>query len=85
MDEYKAETGRDAKVDFPKWEPAHKHLMVVGGIPGIENVGGDLDAVTGKRCTFMALPWRWPGGDGCIVQVLAITDPDQTFKFETGK
>ncbi len=85
MEEYKAETGRDAKVDFPKWEPAHKYLMCVGGIPGIENVGGDLDEVTGKRCTFMALPWRWPGGDGCIVQVLAVTDPDQTFKFETGK
>ena len=45
-----------AKEDFPKWEPAHKTLMVKGGIPGIENVGGDLDKVTGKRCTFMAFP-----------------------------
>jgi kynurenine formamidase len=85
IDEYKRETGRDPHEDFPKWEPAHKTLMVKGGIPGIENVGGDLDAVTGKRCTFLALPWRWPGGDGCVVQLLAITDPDQTFRFETGK
>ena len=30
-------------------------------------------------------PWRWPGGDGCIVRMLAITDPDQTFRFETGQ
>ena len=85
IEEYKQLTGRDAKEDFPTWEPAHKYLMVRGGIPGIENVGGDLDAVTGKRCTFMAFPWRWLGGDGCIVQVLAVIDPDQEFRFETGK
>jgi kynurenine formamidase len=84
MEEYKAETGRDALDDFPEWEPAHKTLMVKGGIPGIENAGGALDAVTGKRCTFMAFPWRWPGGDGCIVRLLALVDPDQTFRFEKG-
>ena len=43
-------TGRDPKEDFPYWEDAHKTLMVKGGIPGIENIGGDLDKVTGKRC-----------------------------------
>ncbi len=62
IEEYKAEYGRDPLEDFPEWEPAHKTLMIKGGIPGIENAGGDLDAVTGKRCTFMAFPWRWPGG-----------------------
>ena len=72
IEEYKRQTGRDPLEDFPEWEPAHKTLMVKGGIPGIENVGGDLDAVTGKRCTFMALPvalarGRWlrrPGAGG---------------------
>ena len=59
--EYKAATGRDILDDFPHWEPAHKILMG-NGIPGIENVGGELDQVTGKRCTFMAFPWRWPHG-----------------------
>lgn len=83
--EYREATGRDPLEDFPDWEAGHKTLMVKGGIPGIENVGGDLDKVTGKRCTFMALPWRWQGGDGCIVRVLAIVDPDQEFRFETGK
>lgn len=62
-----------------------KNLMVKGGIPGIENIGGDLDAVTGKRCFFMAFPWRFVGGEGCIVRVLAIVDPEQQFRFETGK
>lgn len=85
IDEYKAYTGRDAKEDFPLWEDAHKNLMCDGGVPGIENVGGQLDEITGKRCFFMAFPWRWKGGDGSIVRVLAICDPDQEFRFETGE
>ncbi len=60
-------------------------LMVKGGIPGIENVGGDLDKVTGKRCFFMAFPWRWRGGEGCGVRILAVVDPDQAFRFERGR
>ena len=82
-DEYKAETGRDVMVDFPHWEPAHK-IMMTNGIPGIENIGGDLDKVTGKRCTFMAFPWNWPKGDGCGIRVVAIVDPDRSFKIEKG-
>jgi len=83
--EYKDFTGRDPKEDFPLWEDAHKNLMCKGGIPGIENVGGDLDEVAGKRCFFMAFPWRWKGGDGNPCRVLAFYDPDQEFKFETGE
>jgi len=84
VQEYKEMFGHDYKEDFPLWEDAHKNLMVKGGIPGIENVGGDLDEVTGKRCFFMAFPWRWKEGDGCIVRILAAYDPDGDFKFETG-
>jgi len=84
MKEYAEEYGHDSKVDFPLWEDAHKNLMVKGGIPGIENVGGDLDEVTGKRCFFMAFPWRWKEGDGCIVRIIAVYDPDGDFKFEAG-
>jgi kynurenine formamidase len=82
--EYKEYTGRDVKEDFPDWEAAHKILMVQGGIPGIENVGGELDAVTGKRCTFMAYPWRWPEGEGCGVRIVAVIDPDQNFRIPKG-
>ena len=85
IEEWKREHGGQDPIDaFPNWEPAHKTLMVKGGIPGIENVGGDLDEVTGERCTLMVLPWRWPGGDGCIVQILAIVDPKQEFRFAPG-
>jgi len=83
IDQYRAETGRDPSEDFPLWEPAHK-MLLGHGIPGIENVGGQLDEVTGKRCTFMAFPWRWPGGDGSGVRVVALLDPNSSFQFERG-
>jgi kynurenine formamidase len=83
-DEYKAETGRDILDDFPYWEPCHNILMT-NGIPGIENIGGDLDKVTGKRCTFFAFPWRWPQGEGCALRVVAVIDPKQQFRIETGE
>jgi kynurenine formamidase len=70
--------------DFPDWEPAHK-TMLLAGIPGIENVGGELDAITGQRCTFMAFPWRFPEGDGCPIRIVAITDPDQEFRIPQGQ
>ena len=70
--------------DFPHWESAHK-IMMTNGIPGIENIGGDIDKITGKRCTFFAFPWRWPDGEGCALRVVAVLDPKQTFRFETGR
>jgi kynurenine formamidase len=82
--EYKALTGRHIIDDFPHWEPAHK-IMMTNGIPGIENIGGDIDKITGKRCTFFAFPWRWPEGEGCALRVVAAIDPGQTFRFETGR
>jgi kynurenine formamidase len=82
--EYKAETGRHIIEDFPYWEPAHK-IMMTNGIPGIENIGGDIDKVTGRRCTFFAFPWRWPEGEGCALRVVAVLDPKQAFRFETGR
>ena len=82
--EYKAETGRHIIEDFPYWEPAHK-IMMTNGIPGIENIGGDIDKITGQRCTFFAFPWRWPEGEGCALRVVAVLDPKQAFRFETGR
>ena len=83
LEEYKEYTGRDAAEDFPYWEPCHRALLG-NGIVGFENVGGDIDAVTGKRCTFAAFPWRWEKGDGCIVRLVAILDPTGEYRIETG-
>ncbi len=82
--EYKEETGRDVLQDFPLWEPCHNAILS-HGIYGFENVGGDIDKVTGKRVTFAAFPWRWVGGDGCIVRLVAIVDPSGEYRLETGK
>ncbi len=82
-EEYFKMTGRRVIEDFPEWEPCHSALLS-NGICGFENVGGDIDKVTGKRVTFAAFPWRWKKGDGCIVRLVAILDPNGTFRIETG-
>ncbi len=72
-EEYKATTGRDVIEDFPLWEPCHK-ILLGNGIMGWENIGGDLDQVTGMRVTIAGFPIRWEGGDGSMVRLVAIVD-----------
>ena len=84
-EEYKAWSGgRDWKEDFPHWEPVHR-ILFKNGILGIENVGGDIDKVTGKRCTFALFPWNWERGDGCIIRLVAIVDPKGSYRIEKGE
>ncbi len=77
---YQDETGKDPKVEFPDFAPAHKTLLRAG-IPTIENVGGALDAITGQRATFHAMPWRWIEGDACVVRLVALQDPTQSYRI----
>ncbi len=80
---YQDETGRDPKVDFPEWNPAHR-LLLAAGVPTIENVGGDVCQVLNTRCTIHAAPWRWTDGDACTVRLMALTDPSGRYRIETG-
>ena len=80
---YKKKTGHEVTEDFPKWMPAHRRLAAAG-IPTIENVGGGVDAVTGRRCSFHAMPWYWTQGDACIVRFVAILDATGTYRIEKG-
>lgn len=73
IEEYKKETGREVKDDFPYWEPNHR-LLLTHGIPNIECVGGDIDKAVGKRCTIFAVPTKWIGGDGSPVRCFAILE-----------
>lgn len=81
---YRQRTGREVVDDYPGWMPAHR-LLAKAGIPTVENVGGDVDAVTGKRCTFHAIPWNWPQADACLVRLVAITDPAGAYRIESGR
>ena len=80
---YKKKTGHEVTDDFPQWMPAHR-LLAEAGVPTIENVGGGVDGVTGRRCTFHALPWYWPQGDACIVRFVAILDASGDYRIEEG-
>jgi kynurenine formamidase len=42
LEEYRRESGHEVRDDFPLWEPAHR-VLLCNGVPGIENVGGELD------------------------------------------
>lgn len=83
LPEYKKETGREVIEDFPEWNPAHR-LLLGAGIPTVENVGGDLDTVSGKRCTFQGFPWKWHEGDACVIRLVAIFDPSGNYRLESG-
>jgi kynurenine formamidase len=80
---YRERTGREVVDDFPEWNPAHR-LLAGAGIPTVENVGGDVDAMNGRRCAFHAYPWNWPGADACFVRLVAILDPAGTYRLESG-
>ena len=83
LPEYKDATGREAIKDFPEWNAAHRTLLEAG-IPTIENVGGDLDALGGKRCTFQGFPWKWHEGDACVIRLVALLDPSGKLRLERG-
>ncbi len=50
---------------------SHKTLFA-HNIPGIESVGGELDAVTGHRCLISCAPVKYVNGDAFPLRVLAI-------------
>jgi kynurenine formamidase len=71
--EYRRETGKDPDVEFPEYEPCHRILMR-NGIVTYENAGGDIDLVTGKRCTLAGFPFRCELADGGMVRLVAIIE-----------
>jgi kynurenine formamidase len=81
--EYETATGRSALADFPEWNAAHR-VLLGAGIPTIENAGGDLAEVSGKRCTFHAMPWNFEGGDASGVRFVAILDPAGSYRMAAG-
>ena len=71
--DYKRETGQDPNEEFPKFEPCLP-MLIESGISCIQNAGGDIDQVTGKRCKFFALPCRLMEADASMVRFVAIVE-----------
>jgi len=73
---YDAKFGElEAVAGWGTWEPCHKY-MLGNGIVGVENRGGNLDQVSGKRFRFLCFPIRWYLGDGAMVRCVAEIDED---------
>jgi kynurenine formamidase len=84
VDAYSKATGLDWKVEHGEWNVAHK-ILLGAGIPTIEQVGGDVDIVKGKRMTLAATPWKFEHGDACQVRLVAICDPSGKCRIGQGK
>lgn len=82
--EYRQATGLDPKKEHGEWNIAHKTLLAAG-IPTIEQVGGDVDLLLGKRATFAATPLKFQKGDACPVRLVAIVDPSGLCRIDSGK
>lgn len=82
--EYTKATGLDPKKEHGEWNVAHK-ILLGAGIPTIEQVGGDVDLVKGKRATLAATPWKLEHGDACVVRLVAMWDPSGKLRIEPGK
>jgi len=67
---YRKATGKDPDVEFPDYEPCHRMFMQAGVIT-VENAGGDVDQITGRRMTIAAFPFRCEMADGGFVRLVA--------------
>jgi kynurenine formamidase len=67
---FRKATGKDPDKLFPDYEPCHRMFMQAGVVT-IENAGGDVDEVTGRRMTIAAFPFRCEMADGGFVRLVA--------------
>ena len=67
---YRQATGNDPAKLFPDYEPCHR-LFTQAGVCTVENAGGDIDEVTGKRMIIAAFPFRCEMADGGFVRLTA--------------
>ena len=81
--EYQKATGKDPKKEHGEWNVAHKTLLGAD-IPTIEQMGGDVDTLLGKRATFAATPWKFKKGDACPVRFVAMWIPAAIFQIAAG-
>ncbi|MFC2006720.1 cyclase family protein [Chloroflexota bacterium] len=71
--DYVRETGKDPGKEFPGFEPCLT-MLLKNEITCIQNAGGDIDQITGKRCKLCAWPFRLEETDGAMVRLVAIVE-----------
>lgn len=65
----------EVNIDHERFPNAYVHKRLFkSGIYMIDNVGGDVDSVVGRRCTISALPAKYEGVEGAPVRMAAIVD-----------
>jgi len=67
---FRKATGKNPDELFPDYEPCHR-LFMQHGVCTIENAGGDIDEITGRRMIIAAFPFRCEVADGGFVRLVA--------------
>ena len=71
--DYKKETGNEPGNQWGTFE-GNLINFLTAGVSVIENAGGEIDAVTGKRCTFYSWPFRLEDTDAAMVRLVAAVE-----------
>jgi kynurenine formamidase len=71
--DYKRETGKEPGAGLGGFEECLT-MLLKSGIVCIQNAGGDIDEVTGKRCKLCAWPFRMEETDGAMVRLVAMVE-----------
>ena len=70
--DYVRETGKEPGEEFNYGFEGCLTMFLKSGISCIQNAGGDIDEVTGQRCTLCAWPFRMEETDAAMVRLVAI-------------
>jgi arylformamidase len=74
---YEARTGQRVEDVFPDEDWLYAHLELGRhGICHVDQLGGELARVAGRRMDVGVFPWRWVGGDASVARVVAFA-PDE--------
>ncbi len=74
FNDYVRATGHEPGPEFDGGFETCLTMLLKAGISCIENAGGDIDEVTGKRCTLAAFPFRMEETDAAMVRLAAILE-----------
>ena len=73
--EYEAMTGRPIEETLPVKDFEYIHYATARhDISMLENLGGELAEVAGRRVDMGAFPWRWQGGEASVCRVAAFVE-----------